>query len=85
LREQAQKNSASIEELQVFIQRQLEFCQNISYTAQMYVQVSDKYIMKSTTHVPLELTLALGEHEENKLSKSRTACEEMAVRKDVNG
>jgi hypothetical protein len=60
-----QKDSASIE---VFIQRQLQFCQNISYTAQMYVRVSDKYMMKSTTHVPLELTLALGEHEENRQS-----------------
>lgn len=34
----------------------------------MYVQISDKYIMNSTNHVPLELTLALGEHEENRLS-----------------
>jgi hypothetical protein len=41
---------------------------NSAKTSATPLKCTSKYIMKSTTHVPLELTLALGEHEENRLS-----------------
>ncbi|EFX73998.1 hypothetical protein DAPPUDRAFT_252415 [Daphnia pulex] len=59
------------------IQRTLDFCNKAYHTTKMYVQVSEKYIMKRIDHMQLMRTLPLSEHEggNKKLTES---CEEIS-------
>jgi|LakMenEpi03Aug12_release.lakeMendotaPanAssembly.Ray.scaffolds.fasta_scaffold927792_2 hypothetical protein len=66
------------------IQRTLDFCNQAYHTTKMYVQVSEKYIMKRIDHMQLMRTLPLGEHEEGN-KKLTEPCEELVNTKSSFG